>query len=116
MKKTWLSLVALLLIAGCGGNELDLDVEQVTELVSERALEQKVIEEGGYDTSDIQVVKVCEAIEKGKEDFGFDGNYIVYWQTADRKYQRTFLLDNNSELSHGDVNYNPVEDRCVEIE
>lgn len=117
MKKAWLPLlVALFLTAGCGGNELDLDVDKIQDMVSTRVPQGKGMQEEGYTTEEIKVVKICEAVEKGKEDLGFDGNYIVYWKTTDGKHQNTLLLDNNSELSHGDVNYNPVEDRCVEIE
>jgi hypothetical protein len=111
MKKTVIvTFSTLLFMAGCGGNKLDLDEEKVWNVVAERALQQKVIEEGNYKKSDIEIVKVCEAVKEGKEDYGSQGEYIVFWQTKDSKYQRTFLMK-DYEVSHGDVNYNPT-DNC----
>lgn len=115
MKKTLIILPALLLtLAGCGGNKLGIDEEKAQKAVIKEALEQKVIQEGNYKSSDIELVKVCEAVEKGKEDYGYDGNYITYWQTKDKKYQRTFLLKDYKAL-YGDVNFKAIDDRCIDI-
>ncbi|MDN4072909.1 hypothetical protein [Fictibacillus terranigra] len=101
----------LLLLAGCGSNEPDLDKEKTQNAIASRALEQKVIEEGGYTSKDIKLVKACEAIENGKSEF--KGNYIVSWKTTDDKYNRTFLLK-DYKVSNGDINFKEDPDRCIE--
>jgi uncharacterized protein YcfL len=115
MKKIVLTLILLtLVLVGCGKNKLSIDIENIQNILSERALEQKAIQEDGYTEEYIKLVKICEAMEKGKEDFGYDDYYLVYWQTSDKKYQRTFLMK-DYELSHGDQVYDPVEDRCIDF-
>jgi uncharacterized protein YcfL len=114
MKKVIIALSSiLLLLVGCGGNQLDLDEEKVSSVVADRALQQKVIKEGDYKEQDIDVVKVCEAIKEGKVDYEFQGEYIIYWETKDGNYQRTFLMK-DYEISHGDVNYEPT-DSCITL-
>jgi uncharacterized protein YcfL len=116
MKKTVIVICStLLFVAGCGGNKLDLDEEKVRNVVAERALQQKVIKEGNYKKSDIEIVKVCEAINKRKKEFGFQGDYIVYWQTKDGKYQRDFMM-NDYKIEYGTNNYEEVQDRCINFD
>lgn len=109
-----LCLVICLAVAGCGGKEGALDTKQVHEAVAEGALKEKDIQDGQYTKDDIQVLKACKAIKKGKEQFGFDGYYLVYWQTKDKKYQRSFVLKDN-QVSYGTNIYNPT-DECQKID
>ncbi|WP_349407938.1 hypothetical protein [Pseudalkalibacillus sp. SCS-8] len=114
MKKTILLFIStiLLVLGGCGGNEFDHDEEKVKDAVANRALQQKVIEEGNYKKEEIEVLKVCEATEKGNEEKGFDGNYIVHWQTADGEYQRKFMMK-EYEINYGTNNYEEIKDSCT---
>jgi hypothetical protein len=116
MKKTIIAVSStLLLLAGCGGNKLDLDEEKVKNAVSKQALEQKVIEEGNYKKNDIEVVKVCEAVKKSEKDYGFQGDYIVKWQTNDGKYQRDFMM-NDYKISYGTNNFEEISDQCINLD
>lgn len=115
MKKAWLALIVLFFLAACGNNELDLDIEKVQEIVAEEVVKGKGIKSDGYTSDDIQLVKICEAMERGKEDYGYDGYYILYWQTNDKKYQEKIVMK-DYELSYGTNLYSPIEDRCIEFE
>lgn len=110
MKRFLIISLGLLLLTGCGENKSELDEKKTHEAVSKRALEQKVIKEGGYSAKDIQLVKACEAIENGKSEF--QGNYIVSWKTKDEKYNRTFLLK-DYKATNGDTNFNETDDQCI---
>lgn len=113
MKKMIVLLFFLFLLVGCGNKEkkLDLDMDKVKDLVIDKALEQKVIQEGDYKREDIHPIKVCEAIEFGNEKF--DGDYIIFWQTSDDLYKRDFTMK-NYELDYG-VRYEEVQDRCIDF-
>lgn len=114
MKKMIVLLVFLFLLVGCGNkeNKLDLDMDKVKDLVIDKALEQKVIQEGDYKREDIHPIKVCEAIEFGNEKF--DGNYLVYWKTEDDLYKRNFLME-NYEVSYGTQRFEDISDRCIDF-
>lgn len=104
------------LLTACGGNKLDLDLEKVQNAVAQEAVGQKVIEEGGYKEEDIDIVKACEAVEVGKEDSGFDGQYIVNWKTSDDAYNRDFSMNSNYEVGYSTSRLDPIEDRCISVE
>lgn len=112
MKKMILIGLGVFLLGGCGTNESELDEKKTHEVVSKRALEQKVIKEGKYSEEDIQLVKACEAIENGKSEF--KGDYIVSWKTKDDKYNRTFLLK-DYKASNGDTNFKETNDKCIDF-
>ncbi|MGP4080103.1 hypothetical protein ACTWQL_09320 [Pseudalkalibacillus sp. R45] len=116
MKRSVLLFISTILfvLGGCGGNEFDLDEEKVNSAVADRALKQKVIKEGNYKKEDIKVMEVCEAVEEGSPNNEFQGEYIVYWETNDSKYQRTFLMK-DYKVDNGDVNFEPT-DKCISFE
>jgi hypothetical protein len=112
MKKLIMIGLGMLLLEGCGANDSKLDEKKTHEAVSQRALEQKVIKDGGYSAEDIQLVKACEAIENGKSEF--KGDYIVSWKTKDDEYNRTFLLK-DYKASNGDTNFKETGDKCIDF-
>lgn len=113
MKKNLLVIVSLLVLAGCGGNEFGLDEEKVNNAISNAALEQKVIEDGGYEGEDIEVYKVCKVIENGKEDLGFQDIYRAYWKTSDEKHSDKYILEDYT-AGYGNNNYSDMEDSCID--
>ncbi|MYL43897.1 hypothetical protein [Virgibacillus salexigens] len=117
MKKISIVLgVSILLLSACGGNKLDLDEEKVQSATAEEAAGQKVIEENNYKEEDIQVLKVCEAVKQGEEDYGFNGEYIVYWQTNDGEYKRDFSMTSDYEIGYGSQRLEEIEDRCITLD
>jgi uncharacterized protein YcfL len=114
MKKTIIAVSStLLLLAGCGGDKLDLDEEKVKNAVSKQALEQKVIEDENYKESDIEIYKVCKTVENDKKDLGFQDIYRVYWKTSDGKHNDKFILE-DYKAKYGNNNYSDMKDSCVE--
>jgi len=105
---------AVFMLSACGGgNKLDLDEEKVKSATAAEAAGQKVIKENNYEEKDIEVVEVCEAVEEGEEDFGFDGEYIIYWQTEDGEYKRDFSMTSEYEIGYGSQSLEEIEDRCI---
>ncbi|MCQ6266336.1 hypothetical protein M1K46_11775 [Fictibacillus sp. WQ 8-8] len=111
MKKLIMISWGILLLAGCGSNDSELDKEKTQNAVSMRALEQKVIKDGGYTSKDIKLVKACEAIENGKSEF--KGNYIVSWKTKDDKYERALVMKNYKTF-YGTNNFKINSDQCID--
>jgi len=116
MKKYVLSLSVLILLAGCGSKEesKSLDKDKAFDAVASKALDQKVIEDGGYKKEDISVIQACKAVKTGKEDYGFKGNYIVYWETNDSKYQRKFVMK-NYKVDYGTSNFTELDEDCIKF-
>lgn len=107
--------ILVVLLSACGGNKLDLDLEKVQEVTAEEALEQKVIEEGGYESDDIETVRVCEAVKAGEEAYGFDGQYLIDWKTTDGQYKRNFSMNTDYEIGYGTQRLTEIEDRCLDV-
>ncbi|MFC0187629.1 hypothetical protein ACFFJY_04975 [Fictibacillus aquaticus] len=112
MNKKIIFTFGILFLTACGKNEEGLDEKKTHDAVAKRALEQKVIKDGGYKANDIQLVKACEAIENGETEF--KGNYIVSWKTKDDKYDRTFLLK-DYKATNGDTNFKETKDKCLDF-
>ncbi len=105
----------LLLLTACGGNKLDLDLEKVQNAVAERAVQSTSLEEDGYNSENVEIVRVCEAVKVGEEDQGFDGEYIVYWQTDDEELKNDFRMDKNYEADLSTQRLTEIEDRCISV-
>ena len=114
MKRYVLSLSVSILLAGCGSKEESLDKDKAFDAVASKALDQKVIEDGGYKKEDISVVKACKAVKNGKEDYGFKGDYIVYWETNDSKYQRKFVMK-DYKVGYGTSNFTELDEDCIQF-
>ncbi|ADC52379.1 hypothetical protein BpOF4_21919 (plasmid) [Alkalihalophilus pseudofirmus OF4] len=80
-------LLAGVVLTGCGGNPLGLDEERLQEGVVERAMTYADVKEGDYIEQDIELVKVCAAVPRGKQEYGHQGDYVVFWQTKDTEVQ-----------------------------
>lgn len=105
----------VLLLTACGGDKLDLDVDKTQQAVADRALHNEDRTEK-YEVEDIELVKVCEAVRMGEEQFGFDGEYIVHWQTSDGELKETYRME-NYEANLSTSNLEPVsDDRCIEFD
>ena len=115
MKKILIVIVlAVFMLSACGGgNKLDLDEEKVQSATAEEFLKKKSVAEANYEKEDIEIVKVCEAVEEGEEDIGFDGEYLVYSQTKDGEYKLDFSMTSEYELGYGSQSLEEIEDRCI---
>ena len=118
MKRIFIVLVlAVFMLSACGGgNKLDLDEEKVQNATAAGAINEKIIKDNNYEEKDIEVVKVCEAVEEGEEDFGFDGEYLVYWQTNDGEYKREFVMTSDYDIGYGTQRLKDIEDRCISFD
>ena len=102
-------------LAACGGNDLDVDIEKTHEAIAERALHHEDKSEM-YDAEDIKIIKICEAVRSGEEDFGFDGEYLVSWETIDGELKDTYRMeDYEANLSTNNLQV-VSDDRCTEID
>ncbi|MFG6120905.1 hypothetical protein [Thalassobacillus sp. B23F22_16] len=91
MKKIVFVACTLLILAGCGGNNLDLDEKKMKQAVVEQALERHDIREGGYEASDIEVNSICEAERKSEKDV--PQHYFVHWETNDGEiYEKNTVM------------------------
>jgi len=106
------SSITILVLSACGGNELGLDEEKVENATKARAIKQNELKEKDYKEADIEVVKVCEAVRIGEEEYGFDGEYLIFWQTTDGDYKRQFVMEDDYEVGYGTQRLEPIEDRC----
>ena len=115
MKKTLIVIVsAVFLLSACGGgNKLDLDEEKAQGVTAEEFLKKKSVAEANYEKEDIEIVKICEAVEKRDEDFGVDGEYLVYSQTKDGEYKLDFTMTSEYEIGYGSQSLEEIEDRCI---
>ncbi|MCP3029659.1 hypothetical protein [Halobacillus sp. A5] len=114
MKRLVFVASALLVMAGCGGNNLDLDEDRMKSLITEEAAGQKVIEKSGYKEDDISVVKACKAYEEKSTEDDFENQYIVYWETNDGEYERDLMLDGETEEVYYSPRFEEITDECVE--
>lgn len=104
------------LLTACGGNKLELDLEKTENVIASEAVGQKIIEEAGYEKEDIEIIKICEAFESGKEDQGFNGQYIVHWQTTDGEYKRELSMTREYKAGYSTSRLEPIDDRCMTVE
>lgn len=116
MKKIISFALLAVLLTACGGNKLELNLDKVQEAIAKEASGQKVIEENGYKKEDIKVVKVCEAVEQDEKDYGFKGQYLVYWQTKDGEFKRELSMTKDYEVGYSTSRLEEIEDRCISVE
>lgn len=107
--------ILVVLLTACGGNKLDLDLEKVQEMTAKEALNKKSIERDDYEEENIEIVKVCEAVKVGEEDYGFDGQYLVYWQTDDGEFKNDFVMQGDYDIGYGTQRLVEIEDRCLDV-
>lgn len=106
MKRLLFAFSILLFLTACGGNKLDLDIERTLSAVAERS--------SNYDEEDIELVRACETVKIGEEEFGFDGEYIIFWQSKDGEEKREYTME-NYEAGFGADRLEIIEDRCIDL-
>jgi IMP cyclohydrolase len=114
MKRLAVSIFILgVTLTACGGNgsPLGLDAERIQEGVTERAMNIAAVKNGDYEEEDIEVVRICAAVPRGKEAFGHQGDYVVFWQTSDGQNQYEHRMNEEDYKVGGTVNrFEPYED------
>lgn len=112
-----ISLAFIVLLSACGREDLGLEIERVEWMTQDhvRFLEEAIKAE--YKPEEIELVKICEAQQKDVQyNNGFEGEYLVDWQTADGKYEGQLSLEDGVKgyefYSTGLEWLEPIEDRC----
>ncbi|MDY0395121.1 hypothetical protein ACFSMW_12080 [Virgibacillus halophilus] len=131
MKKTIALLgLCIILLAGCGGNSDseakgnnvkgidDIDKEKAKNSIIQGALDSNLLTNTAkedYSKSDIVNIKMCEAYHIDHPTDGFEGNFIVFWETSDGKYEHNFIMKNDYEIENL-ANYERLDDKCVNLD
>lgn len=129
MKKTITLLgLCLLMLVGCSNNSEseakenniksleEIDKEKAKQAIVQGALETNLLTNTAkedYSESDIANIEMCEAYHIDYPSDGFKGNFIVFWETNDGKYEHHFIMTNDYKIENI-ANYDRVDDdRCV---
>lgn len=131
MKKTIVLLgLCIILLAGCGGNSDsetkgnnvkgidDIDKEKAKNSIIQGAVDSNLLTNTAkedYSKSDIVNIEMCEAYHIDRPTDGFEGNFIVFWETSDGKYEHNFIMKNDYEIENL-ANYERLDDKCVNLD
>lgn len=111
-----ISLVSVMALSACGESLEGVDEERMLEATQAHAMDNARVQDGGYTEEDIEIVRACPAIQGGKEEFGHQGDYLIYWQTTDAEHQLGHRMNTSDYEVGGSVRmYAPTsEEDCVD--